>query len=227
MENKNKKYKIISIIAVILSIIGLSLGYAAYTETLNIMINGNIVPDDKFSDNIFYDKESDIIFDSNTNLEHNNGILDGSNWKNLSVIFKHPGEECSFKAKINNDSNFDAYLVSINTDGGIITSLGSSSILSSETHWTKEEISNYNTNFKVNVYIEIDGNKTLISSIGTNIINKTCDLNGTIKSNKSAYIIIEFEYDSNAKVVDFPINLSVPDIKLTWSTYNSSTSCIG
>lgn len=231
MENEkdyNKKYKIVSIIAIFLSVVGLSLGYAAYTQTLNITMMGNVIPPDKFSDKIYYNNNVDISYiDDGNDLEHDSGDLTGNEWKNIYVEFTEPGQSASFKANIRNDSEFTAFLSGIVTLKGLETALGEETEhLSKDTIWTAEQIANYSVNFKIKLYLEKNGSKELLGIINNNATNINCEINSKIDKNDNANIIIEFDYDENAEPVDFPVAILVPTIKLEWSTYNSaSKSC--
>ncbi|MGM9879174.1 MAG: hypothetical protein ACI31R_04035 [Bacilli bacterium] len=127
MERRDKT-KLIAVIALVVAIVGLSVGFAAFSNVLTIKSSATVNPTNTFS----------VVFSSsNTALETNPvsavttgdvqsttdaTISNGSSptISNLSATFTEPGQKATYTFYAHNNGEYDAYLNSItyaNLDG--------------------------------------------------------------------------------------------------------------
>lgn len=119
---KNRTAQIIAIIALVVGIAGLSIGFASFSSILNIQSSANVKPDSStmnvdFSSSIDSVELSEIVPTSTPNsVTATNGTIDNSNdpvISNLSAVFTEPGQSVVYKFYAYNAGELNAYLKSI------------------------------------------------------------------------------------------------------------------
>lgn len=132
MEN-DRNYKVVAVVVLILAIIGLTVGFAAFSTALNISSSQSSVRPDETAFNVSFsssettfaeDEIVGVVSDSAL-MTATNAVIDNSNYKNpvirnLSAKFTGPGQTVSYTFYSHNRGNYDAYLKSIsfqNIDG--------------------------------------------------------------------------------------------------------------
>ena len=119
---KNRKIQIIAIVALIVGIVGLSIGFAAFSSVLNIQTSANVKPDSSTLNVDFSTAEdkmeiAEIIPTATPNsLVTTNGVIDNSGdptISKLSATFTEPGQSVVYKFYAYNAGELNAYLKSI------------------------------------------------------------------------------------------------------------------
>lgn len=119
---KNRKVQMIAIVALVVGIVGLSVGFAAFSSILNIQTSANVKPDSStlnidFSSAEDKVKVAEIIPTATPNsLVTTNGVIDNSvdpTISNLSATFTEPGQSVVYKFYAYNAGELNAYLKSI------------------------------------------------------------------------------------------------------------------
>lgn len=119
---KNRKIQIIAIVALVIGIVGLSIGFAAFSSVLNIQTSANVKPDSSTLNVDFSTAEdkmeiSEIIPTATPNsLVTTNGVIDNSGdptISKLSATFTEPGQSVVYKFYAYNAGELNAYLKSI------------------------------------------------------------------------------------------------------------------
>ena len=122
---ENKNYKLVSILALIIGIVGVSLGYAAFTSTLTITPAAEVRPDGSkfnvdFSSSSSSVQTSDVaaVLNPNnvtgftaTDAQFNNASDPTAT--NLKATFTEPGQTATYTFYAYNAGEFVAYLNSI------------------------------------------------------------------------------------------------------------------
>lgn len=226
---KDKQSKIVAILALCVSVVGLTLGFAAFSNTLTISSSATVSPNSSdFKLTIYgigqeinnnYPDTSNISIFNSTEVSYpyfKNGITatkatidnDTLTISDLAVNFIDPGKETTYFFKISNESQYDAYL----------------------------KLEDYENNFKPTC---TPGNGTTASlvqlaceDIGQTIYLYTPDgeqieemedvlLAGSYKIEKNSYILMEIliDYASDANNrADGPFTAVWDDIVLDFST---------
>lgn len=154
---KSRNFKIIAVIALIVAIFGLSVGFAAFSTALNISTSQSAVRPDETTFNVSFSSsgtsflEEDVVgqVSDNASMTSTAAKIDNSNYKNpvinnLSAKFTEPGQSVTYTFYAYNGGSYDAYLKSIsflNVDGKnqnkvcapIITDDGAGNLSSSAT----------------------------------------------------------------------------------------------
>ncbi len=139
MENKDKdrRARVIAIAALMLGVVGLSIGFAAFSNTLTIKSSAEVSPDEDIF-NIDFSKSSGTIDDDPivpvlnptgvNGFTASNAIIDNDHGdatiKNLHAVFTEPGQEVTYSFYTKNAGELTAYLKSIvfaNASGGSAT----------------------------------------------------------------------------------------------------------
>ena len=119
---KNRKIQMIAIVALVIGIVGLSIGFAAFSSVLNIQTSANVKPDSSTLNVDFSTAEdkmeiAEIIPTATPNsLVTTNGVIDNSGdptISKLSATFTEPGQSVVYKFYAYNAGELNAYLKSI------------------------------------------------------------------------------------------------------------------
>lgn len=119
---KNRRIQITAIVALVIGIVGLSIGFAAFSNVLNIQTSANVKPDSSTLNVDFSTAEdkmeiAEIIPTATpSSLVTTNGVIDNSGdptISKLSATFTEPGQSVVYKFYAYNAGELNAYLKSI------------------------------------------------------------------------------------------------------------------
>lgn len=120
---KDTKARIISMISIVIVVLGLSLGFAAYSSSLTIMPSPKVLPDGDIFDVSFNktpDGKRDNIIPASTseNTEATDAKVDNITnltpaIKNIHVIFNEPGQYVTYTFYVKNKGDLKAYLKNV------------------------------------------------------------------------------------------------------------------
>lgn len=119
---KNRKVQVIAVVALVVAIAGLSIGFAAFSSVLNIQTSANVKPDSSTMNVDFSSAQdkvevAEIIPTATPNsLITTNAVIDNSvdpTISNLSATFTEPGQSVTYKFYAYNAGKLNAYLKSI------------------------------------------------------------------------------------------------------------------
>ncbi len=206
MEHK-RQIKMLSIIALIVAIAGMSLGFAAFSTTLNISSSASVTPNsDTFIVKFSTSKDSlvtgSVIPSENEyNLNVSNGVINNTSIptiSGLSVTFTEPGQSVSFDVYVRNEGEYTAYLNNI-------TSLGEKTC-QGETGTNEELVQS--ACYDINRAISVEGLGRIDGPI----------TNYPLEPGDSTRLSIIFEYSSMGTRVDGNFSVTFPDVALVYST---------
>lgn len=210
---KSRKQKILLIFVLMLSIASLSIGFAAFSVSLNISSSANVsVNSDTFSVKFSTSQTSlvvgDVVASNKTNgITTTNGIIDNSTnptIKGLTATFTSPGQYAEFTFYARNEGEYTAYLNNINFIG--------SKRCKAEPGTTDSLVQSACD------YINITVNVGGITYIETTPI-----AGHTLDKKNGEQIKIRLEYDSNGVSVDGSFSIKFPNIAFVYSTLDDST----
>ena len=121
-----KSLKILSIIALVLAISAMSLGFAAFSTSLKLSSSAMVTPDDATFSVKFSTNKDELVVDDvvpseiSSGLTASNGVIDNSEaptLKNLSVEFTVPGQYVEYTFYARNEGEYIAYLNNVYFDG--------------------------------------------------------------------------------------------------------------
>ena len=213
---KNRKMQVIAIVALIIGVVGLSIGFAAFSNTLNIKSNANVQPDSStlnvdFSSAVDKVEVAEIIPTATPNsLVTTNGVIDNSGdptISNLSTTFTEPGQSVIYKFYAYNAGELKAYLKSIvfeNVAGQNATKVCTAGEGTTDALVQKacEKIS-----VKVKVGNEIETSTGKASITGHALAKETGEL-----------VTVTLEYEAGADRADGDFSVAFGDITLNYSS---------
>ena len=209
----NRKNKLLMIIALVFGIASLSIGFSAFSTTLNISSQASVTPSsDTFSVKFSINKNSfvvgSVVPSSNTyNLTTTNGTIDNSSnptIKGLSATFTSPGQYVEYTFYARNEGEYTAYLNNINFLGD--------KTCTGETGATASLVTSACKDINIS------------ATIGTTNYTETTPITGhTLTKNTGEQIKIRLEYSSSGAYVDGPMSITFPNVALVYSTIDDST----
>ena len=131
MERKDST-RIIAIIAVVVAVIGLSVGFAAFSNTLTIKSSANVTPsatdfDVNFSNSNTAEQAGDVTGVGTNNATGDTATIDNTDSPTISGLkanFTEPGQTVTYSFYAHNAGKYDAFLNAItyaNVDGDTAT----------------------------------------------------------------------------------------------------------
>ncbi|MBO5121283.1 MAG: hypothetical protein J6C28_06340 [Bacilli bacterium] len=222
---KERHIKILSIVALVLAIAGMSLGFAAFSTTLNISSSATVAPDSSNFKVGFYasttsalaSEAQDHVYPSTngsataTSLYISEGTTSISS---LKVGFTSPGESVTYSFYVGNSGEYDAYLRAINFNNAI--GANSNKVCTAGTDATDSLVQAACNDISISVNVhDITATSTSSSISGKVLYQKTF-----------APITITIEYAANGNRADGPFSVSFGDVSLDYSSAASSVSLI-
>ena len=210
---KQRQIKILSIVALVLAISAMTLGFAAFSTTLNISSSASVTPNSAdFAVKFSTSQTSLVVNDVNPNTSGSNvlatkgKIVNGINptLSNISVTFTSPGQYATYVVYARNEGEYTAYLNNINF-------LGEKFCIAEEE--TTESL----------VQSACDS-ITLSVLQGAGTYKETTSIsNYPIEKNTGDMIVVRIMYAENGTPVDGPFNITFPSISLVYSTVDDSS----
>lgn len=212
-SKNDRKIKTLSIIALVLAVAGMTLGFAAFSTTLNISSSASVTPDSstfavKFSTN----KDSLVVgavtpSSKTTGITTSDGVIDNSTnptIKNLSATFTNPGQYVEYIFYAWNEGEYTAYLNNINFIGNKACK-GDAGATDSLVQSACESIN-------------------ITATVGSTTYTETTSLTGhTLNKKTGEQIKVRLEYDSNGAYVDGAFSITFPNVVLVYSTLDDSS----
>ena len=210
---KNKQG--ITIAVLIIAIVGLSIGFAAFSNTLNISSSANVNPENTMNV-VFSSSNSDaetnpIVPTLNPNnvtgFTSTNGTIveSGRTLSNLSAAFTAPGQSVTYNLYVYNDGPYVAYLTDL-TMGSITCDA-----------IPQQNESDNATDSLVDAACE---GMSVSVTIGETTLTSSGSLNNQSLQANGGYVdaSVTISYASNASYVDGPMSVTIGNITFTASS---------
>lgn len=121
-----KKNNMVGFIALIVAIVGLSIGFAAFSTTLTVDFgNTKVTPSSSDWDVTYVCTPTATASGTAT---CGKGSVSGTTWASLTATLKRPGDKCVWKCTIENSGKYIAYLKSISGGAKTCTPAATSAI---------------------------------------------------------------------------------------------------
>ena len=210
--NDNKSYKIVAIVALLLGIVGVTLGYAAFSSTLTITSAAEIHPDSSTFNVDFSSSNSAVATDAITPTLSANvtgftatqATIDNTTdptISNLKATFTEPGQSATYRFYSYNAGQYIAYLNSI-VFSGTKTCTG-------RTGTTQALVDTACNGISLSVKVGSEAaTTTSIASITSHSLGK----------NGSEEVQVVISYDAGSGVADGDFDVTLPDIVLTYDS---------
>ena len=208
------KDKKIIIVALIMAVISLSVGFAAFSSTLTISSSATVTPNSSDFKVIFSSSETSAattaITPSVSGATASNATVTGTKLSNISVAFTEPGQRADYAFYVRNDGQYDAYLNNVNI-GSITCTPGTGA--------TKALVDSACEGIKISVTYGVGG--TGMSTSGQIVDKSTSQTNLTdykLISGEYVYAIFRIMYNSGSARADGPFTVTIGDTTFDFST---------
>ena len=224
---KQRQIKILAIVALMLAIAGMSLGFAAFSTTLNISSSASVNPNSE-DFKIYFSSSSSSLdlegLDVFVTYETSNGaseivtpILRSTSITDVNVSFTEPNQSITYIFYAHNVGEYDAFLngISFNAlDNGKYVKC--SAAPTDDTKATESLVNSACSGIKVTIGIGDTDYDVYSSAISGHILSK----------NSVEEIRLKIEYLDGSSIADGPFNVQISDFKLNYSTVDSPDNLI-
>lgn len=213
---KNRNAQVIAIVALVVAVLGLSIGFASFSNVLNIQASANVKPDSStlnvdFSSSIDSVTVAEITPTATPNsIVTTNATIDNSadpTISNLSATFTEPGQSVVYKFYAYNAGELNAYLKSIvyaNVAGGNATKVCTAKEGTTDA-LVQKACENILVKVKVGNELETATGKASIT--GHSLAKKTGEM-----------ITVTLEYAAGAERTDGDFSVAFGNITLNYSS---------
>lgn len=209
---EGKGYKIIALVALVLGVVGVTLGYAAFSSTLKISSSAEVKPDPTtfnvdFSSSSSQVETNDIAATLNktvTGFSATDATINNTSnpvVSNLKATFTEPGQTATYSFYAYNAGEYIAYLNSIVFEG-------------TKTCTAKEGTSQSLVDSACNgisLSVKVGNESSTITSIAT-IASHTLGIGA------SEEVVVTITYADGSALADGDFDVSLPDIVLTYDS---------
>lgn len=211
---RGRRLQIIKIIVLTICVIGLSIGFAAFSNVLNIKPNATVSPSSNSFNVDFSSKEDEVVISeitpivSPTNLTASKAVIDNTGAptiSNLNATFTKPGQSVTYEFYAYNDGELDAFLKSIIYSN--VTGESSNKVCTAAVGTTDSLVQSACTGISVKVGNESSTIGSVASISNHSLVKKTGEK-----------IIVIIEFAENAQVTDGDFSVSFGDIALNYSS---------
>ena len=209
----NRGYKVLSILALIIGIAGVTLGYAAFSNTLTITSTAEVNPDSsKF--NVDFSSAQNSVVTNNitptlsptgvTGFTATNATINNSSdptITNLHATFTEPGQSATYEFYAVNDGQYIAYLNSIVFSG--------SKTCTAANGTTQSLVNDACPGIKLSVKVGSENaTETSVASISGH----------TLGINAGEKITVVISYESGSAIADGDFDVTFPNVVLTYES---------
>ena len=206
MEKSRKNKKII-LIVLLLVVVGLSIGFAAFGSQLTINSSASVTMDGSTFKVGFSDSQSGLTGSSTTSSTTGTGVtaVEGTFEENnskitgLSASFTGPGQSVTWKAYAYNNGQFDAFLKSVTI--GKITCVAGTGTTQSYVDEAAKGIS---------IKVSVGGD--VYSTTNANVTNSKLEIG------KAEEVLITLEYADGSAIADGDFTVKIEPIELNYSS---------
>ena len=210
--NDGKTYKIIAIVALILGTIGVTIGYAAFSNTLTITSSAEVKPDPNTFNVDFSSSNSSVVASAitptlnktATGFTATDATIDNSNdpvISNLKATFTAPGQSATYSFYSYNAGQYVAYLNSIVFTGN--------TVCTAKTGTTQSLVDSACNGISLSVKVGSEAATTAsVASIS----------NHTLAVDAAEEVVVTISYAEGSNVADGDFDVTLPTITLTYDS---------
>lgn len=215
---RNRGFKILSIIALLIGVVGLTLGFAAFTSTLTIRSSAEIKPAGNTFNVDFSSAANEVVANDITptknpeTLEAKDAEIDNTaepTISNLGATFTAPGQSVTYEFYAYNAGEYPAYLNSITYSN--VTDSSSSKVCTPKTGTTVEYVASACNDIVVSVQV---GTEAAVTGSKSGISNHTLAKN----TGELVTVTITYEKKENQTLADGDFTVEFGDITLDYSS---------
>lgn len=208
----NKAYRIISIVALVLGIIGVTLGYAAFSNTLTISSSAEVNPDSSTFNVDFSSSDQSVVTNpitpslsaNVTGFSATNATIDNTSdptISNLKATFTAPGQSVTYTFYSYNAGEYIAYLNSVVFSG--------SKTCTPANGTTASLVTSACNGIGLSVKV---GNEAATTTSQASISGHSLGINAAEE------VVVTISYAAGSAIADGDFTVALPDIVLTYES---------
>lgn len=230
---KDRTAKTVAICALLLAVVGVSLGFAAFSQTLTISSGATVTPSDNmyiyFASDDEKNDSGEIIAEGvsaspaqydgegDSRVEHK-AVIDNSNNKaptitDLRADFTAPGQTVTYSFFAYNAWEYDAYLKNINIDATKVCTAKEGSLSADESVKASQEEKIDEACNGISISVKV-GNDAAVSATTGNLNNHI------LGSDAFEPVVVTITYAAGSSVADTDFDVEFGDITLSYSSTN-------
>lgn len=212
---KDKSSKVIAIVALLVAVVGLSVGFAAFSSTLTISSNANVTPNADTFKVVFSSNGTTLTEENVTGVATGDASATAATINNsaanptitgLSATFTEPGQSVTYTFYAHNKGEYDAYLKSVTYAN--VTDETSSKVCTPGSDTTASLVTNACDDISVKVNVG-----------STNTTASTADITGhSLLKTAFETVTVTIEYATNGDRADGDFTVAFGDISLVYSS---------
>ncbi len=210
MEKSNGK--IVAVVALVIAVVSLSVGFAAFAATLTVSSSANVTAVNDFTGNVNYTNGYTVTCKytgTETDAEGATvGTASGKTWTGISIPLSAEHKSVTCTAQVHNESTYTAYLKQIsiaNTLSCAATGSGDAAATNVSTFCPT-----------VSATLAVGSDSATFTSTNSTAVNGT----GSIATNGYATVTLTVSYTGTV-TPDGDIGITIPTISHLYSTSNS------
>lgn len=210
---KNRNTKLLIIIALIVSIVGLTLGFAAFSNTLVISSKAHINPSSDSFKVQFSSSDTGVITssvsgESSTGATAGTATINGTTISNLTASFTGLGQSVTYTFYVHNTGEYEAYLKTITFENVTNNNAAKVCTAKDEENSNSSLINAACEDISVTIKVKDTETSTSIENITGHSLPK--------KSSEMVTVIVSYENNNNKADGDFKVAFG--DISLMYSS---------
>ena len=204
---KNKTFKILVIVGLVVAVVGLAIGFAAFSATLNIStFNATAKAGDAdavFGNLVTFQNDAACTVSTGSTATATAGTATDHTWNGITATFTKPGDIITCTATIKNTSDYTAYLTKLSTNGSMITCSGSAQ--------NKDDVCK-----SISGSVSIGDNKTgFTSTTAAKLASPSATIASTTGTTTATVILT---YSSTGAIPDADVTVTIPTIETVFAT---------
>ena len=208
----NKTYRYIAVAALLLGIVGVTLGYAAFSSTLRITSSAEVTPDSS-TFNVDFSSSNSSVQTNNitptlsanvTGFSATAAQIDNTGdptISNLKATFTEPGQSATYSFYAYNAGQYIAYLNSVVFSGNKTCTARTG---------TTQSLVDTSCN-GINLSVKVGSEAATTTSIST-ITGHSLGINGAEE------VIVVISYEAGSGMADGSFDVTLPDVVLTYNS---------
>ena len=209
-----RKQKLFVVLALVVAIASLSVGFAAFSVSLNISSQAIVSPSSDAFSVKFSSAQNSVVVEEivpssiSDGVNATNGVIDNSvnpTIKNLSAIFSEPGQFVEYTFYVRNNGAYDAYLNSVNYLGDMICK--------AETGTSESLVQSACESISITV------------RVGATVYKETTPVSGVKMTAGRSWMTVKIKlsYEQGGTSADGAFSIEFPSIGLVFSTIDDSS----
>lgn len=215
---KGRSSKVVAVVALVVAVFGLTLGFAAFSNTLVISSSANVKPDASAFSVVFSNDANSVVEGGVEATTYEDGVtgdaatLNATTVSGIKANFTKPGQKVTYTFYAHNTGSYIAYLRSISYKN-ISESVQQHKVCTV----TKQDVAeNEATNDLVQAAC---GGISISVDVGTENATGTETVTGhALALNSHETVVVTIEYASDASPADGEFDVTFGDIELLYSS---------